>query len=60
MTHEAVEPIVLTSDRWLGSWDSTYTGLWIDQGLHLVSQMCLIHRHRFYEMTNLMSNSVLW
>ncbi|XP_071792874.1 high-affinity choline transporter 1-like [Asterias amurensis] len=35
-TNSAVSNIALTSDAWLGKWDSTYAGVWVDSALLLI------------------------
>ncbi|XP_022098249.1 high-affinity choline transporter 1-like [Acanthaster planci] len=36
LTNEAVEPIGLTSTRWLGTWDPSFAGVWVDSALLLI------------------------
>eukprot|EP00057_Strongylocentrotus_purpuratus_P019719 XP_011674193.1 PREDICTED: high-affinity choline transporter 1-like [Strongylocentrotus purpuratus] len=36
LTNDAVTPIVETTDRWLGEWDTKLTGIWIDNCLLVI------------------------
>ena len=37
MTHKAVKPISSTSEQWVGKWDWSQSGVWIDYAFLLVS-----------------------
>ena len=43
MTYPSVAPIESTSDQWIGTWDSTFAGQWMDYALLLVrNQGCIV------------------
>ena len=39
MSHDNVVKITTTDQKWIGKWDTKYTGEWVDYAMHLV---CLV------------------